>query len=142
MKNSSFFLRLAGWTLVITALIGYNQFARQPKEDSLETVPTTVKTQTESAAGGTYRDGTYRGQGNGFGGPITVSVTVENGQIAEVEILSADFEDPAYSSTAEADLPGMIVETQSTDLDTVGGATFTSRGILDAVNNALEGAVD
>ena len=70
---------------------------------------------------------------------ITVLVTVENGTISEIEITSADGEDKAYLSMAEDIIP-KIIETQSADVDTVSGATFSSTGIRDAVSEALKQA--
>ena len=79
------------------------------------------------------------GGAKGFGGMITVLVTVENGTISEIEITSADGEDKAYLSMAEDIIP-KIIEAQSADVDTVSGATFSSTGIRDAVSEALKQA--
>lgn len=82
------------------------------------------------------QDGTFEGTGQGFGGDLTVSVTIENGAIAAVEILShgetAGISDPAINT-----LPEAIVEAGSTEVDTVAGATMSSKGILAAVDSAL-----
>ncbi|MCD8146824.1 MAG: FMN-binding protein [Clostridiales bacterium] len=93
----------------------------------------------EDEAESGYQDGTYTGTGTGFGGEITLNVTVEGGEITGVEIVSASGEDPAYLSQAET-LLDSIVSAQSADLDTVSGATFSSAGILEAAQNALEEA--
>ena len=81
-------------------------------------------------------DGVYEGTGNGFGGEIRVSVTVEGGQIAAVDVLShsdtAGICDPALEQ-----VPAAIVENQSADVDAASGATLTSNGIMAAVKNAL-----
>ena len=88
---------------------------------------------------GTYKDGTYEGTGNGYGGKISVKVAVKDGVIKEVKIISAKGEDSAYLSQASK-LLDQIVKEQSTDLDAVSGATYSSNGILDAADDALEGA--
>ena len=88
---------------------------------------------------GTYPDGRWEGGAKGFGGMITVLVTVENGTISEIEITSADDEDKAYLSMAEDIIP-KIIEAQSADVDTVSGAMFSSTGIRDAVSEALKQA--
>lgn len=88
---------------------------------------------------GTYPDGRWEGGAKGFGGMITVLVTVENGTISEIEITSADGEDKAYLSMAEDIIP-KIIEAQSADVDTVSGATFSSTGIRDTVSEALKQA--
>ncbi len=87
-----------------------------------------------------YADGIWEGTGVGFGGDIRVSVTVKDGKIISVEILSAESEDPAYFEMAKV-LPDNIIKEQSTEIDTVSGATYSSNGILDAAADALSKAV-
>lgn len=83
-------------------------------------------------------DGAFTGKGAGLMGPIEVSVTVEGGKIASVEVLShsetAGISDPAITT-----IPGAIVEAQTWEVDAASGATFTSNGIKEAVRNALTG---
>ncbi len=96
--------------------------------------------QEEESSGG-YRDGTYEGTGTGFGGDITVSVSVRQGKIAEIQVRSSDGEDPAYFTQAETVLDE-ILESQSTQVDTVSGATYSSGGLIAAAEEALEKAVE
>lgn len=86
-----------------------------------------------------YADGTYSGEAQGFGGPVAVDVTVSGGAITDITITSAEHEDGAYLSMAEDIIPA-IIESQSADVDTISGATFSSTGIKDAVAQALEKA--
>ncbi len=86
-----------------------------------------------------YPDGTYYGTGEGFGGDITVAVVIKDQTIESVTILSADDETPEYFAQA-AVLADAVVTAQSTDLDVVSGATYSSQGILEAVKNALAAA--
>lgn len=90
----------------------------------------------EDAVQGELVDGTHTGTGEGFGGPIEVEVTVEGGEITDVAVLehseSPDISDPAFDQVPQA-----IVENNSTDVDVASGATFSSEGIMEAVNNAL-----
>lgn len=88
---------------------------------------------------GVYTDGEWEGSAQGFGGPVAVKVTVEQGMIADITLVSAEKEDQAYLSMAEDVIPAMI-EAQSADVDTVTGATFSSTGIRDAAAQALEKA--
>ncbi|NLM55388.1 MAG: RnfABCDGE type electron transport complex subunit D, partial [Firmicutes bacterium] len=83
-----------------------------------------------------WADGTYTGTGTGFGGPITVEVTVSAGKIAAVEIV-AHSDTPGISDPAIKDMPGRIVAANSAQVDVVSGATYTSKGIIEAVENAL-----
>lgn len=71
---------------------------------------------------------------------VQVQVEIADGRIAAVEILSAEQEDAAYLDAASA-LTAVIVEAQSTSIDTVSGATFSSNGILHAAEDALKKAV-
>ena len=88
-----------------------------------------------------FADGTYTGTGEGYGGDIVVDITIKDDVITDIEIVSADNEDASYFNMAKT-LTSSIIEEQSTDIDTVSGATFSSTGILEAVNNALDQAVN
>lgn len=88
---------------------------------------------------GIYTDGEWEGEAQGFGGPMAVRVTVRQGTITDITIVSAEKEDQAYLSMAEDMIPA-IIEAQSADVDTVTGATFSSTGIRDAAAQALEKA--
>ena len=88
----------------------------------------------ESGAAG----GPLTGTANGFGGPITVSVTMDGDKITAVEIVS-NSETPEIAGTALEQIPAAIVAANSPDVDIVSGATYTSNGIINAVKNALAG---
>ena len=80
------------------------------------------------------------GEADGFGGTVAVEVTVKDGKIEVVEVTSAEKEDSAYLAMAEDIIP-TIIEAQSADVDTISGATFSSTGIKNASEQALEKAV-
>ena len=86
-----------------------------------------------------YKNGTYEGSGTGYGGTITVQVTLEDDTITAVSVVSAPGEDSAYLSQGENVISSILSE-QSTDVDTISGATFSSTGILGAVDDALSKA--
>ncbi|SHJ65672.1 FMN-binding protein [Parasporobacterium paucivorans] len=91
--------------------------------------------QTEN---GQYADGTYEGTGTGFRGATTkVSVTVENGYITNIEAISYG-DDAPYFNRAFNSVTESIIDSQSTDVDAVSGATYSSNGIMDAVSDALQ----
>lgn len=99
---------------------------------------TTVAEVADAAA---YKDGTYYGSATGFAGPIKVKVVISGGKIASIEIVSTS-DGSSYISKASA-ITGKIVSFQSTNVDTVSGATYSSVGIINAVRNALaQAAVD
>ena len=87
-----------------------------------------------------YADGVYVGSSRGYGGAVRVQVTMENGSIAEVEILDASHETKQFLRRAKR-LLTTVVDAQSWEVDAVSEATYTSRGILGAVQNALTGEV-
>lgn len=87
-----------------------------------------------------YLDGTYTGEGNGFGGTIRTEIVISDGKLTEINILDADGEDAAYLDMAKGVIPRML-EQQSASVDTISGATFSSGGIIDAVKQGLAEAV-
>ena len=86
------------------------------------------------------KDGTYTGVGTGYGTDLTVSVTIKDGKITDIQILSNN-ETPGFSEQAFSTVPKEIIAAQSTEVDAVSGATFSSRGIMAAVKNALQKAL-
>lgn len=84
-----------------------------------------------------YKDGTYTGVGDGKNSNLKVSVTVSNGKISSVKILSAN--EPNGEEALKI-IPKEIIDEQSTDVDVVSGATMTSNGIMAAVYDALSQA--
>lgn len=89
-----------------------------------------------SAEGAVYKDGIYEGTGTGFNGNITVSVTIEDGAISAIDVKEQN-ETPAYWKTAQEIIPAIITANQTEGVDAVSGATYSSEGIKQAVNNAL-----
>ena len=87
-----------------------------------------------------YADGVYVGSSRGYGGTVRVQVTMENGSITEIGILDASHETKQFLRRAKR-LLATVVEAQSWEVDAVSEATYTSRGILGAVQNALTGEV-
>ena len=111
-----------------------------------------VKTSTEDAEDETaedeeqakgffdLEDGVYQGSGTGYRGDITVAVKIKDKQIASIEILSASDDEPFFGRAKG--LIDQIIKKQSTKVDTVSGATYSSKGIISAVKNALTGEKD
>jgi uncharacterized protein with FMN-binding domain len=93
-----------------------------------------------AADGHTYRDGRYTGSGAGYGGPVPVEVTVESGLISGI-VVGSNNETPGRLESAKAVI-NRIIAAQSTDVDTVSGATVSSGAIISAVNVALAQAYD
>lgn len=106
----------------------------------MESVEETEIENTEAAAvlDGAFdlADGTYEGSANGFSGKIKVSVVIKNQTIRSINILS-NSDDEAFFNRAKEGVTASIIAKQSTDVDTVSGATYSSRGIINAVKDAL-----
>ena len=80
---------------------------------------------------------TLTGKANGFMGPVTVTVTVEDGKITAVTVDSHN-ETNGIGTMAVEQLPAAIVAANSADVDVVANATVTSKAIIAAVKNALD----
>ena len=78
----------------------------------------------------------YIGTGNGIGGPVKVKVKIEEGKMTAIEIIEQN-ETIGIGDKAIEALPKKILEAQSTDIETVSGATVTSKAIIEAVKDAL-----
>jgi len=85
-----------------------------------------------------YKDGTYYGTGTGFGGTLKVKVVISGGKITSIEVVE-NHDDSSYLNRAEA-LIGNIISSQSTNVDVISGATYSSNGIKSAVRDALRQA--
>lgn len=99
----------------------------------------TSNNSNSSSSEKTYKDGTYTGVGNGFRPNLKVSVTVKGGKITNIEMLSNE-ETPRFFVAASQTIPQEIISAQTTNVDAVSGATRSSNGIMEAVQNALENA--
>ncbi|MFR6102021.1 MAG: FMN-binding protein [Christensenellales bacterium] len=89
-----------------------------------------------------FEPGVYTGVGDGMGGDVTVEVTFSENAIEEVTVVSHT-ETPSISDPAVEQIPASIAEAQSLDVDTVTGATITSKAILQAVENcAVQAGAD
>ena len=143
-----FLTRAISMVAVIVCLTGYSTVLdkREQAEEQLRKQQAELEQEqagdgAQEAAGGAYKDGTYTGEAQGFGGPVDVEVIIENGKISKINVTSAEKEDGAYLSMAEDIIP-TIIEAQSADVDTISGATFSSTGIKKAVAQALEEAAN
>ena len=85
-----------------------------------------------------YKDGTYYGTGTGFGGTLKVQVVISGGKITSIDVIE-NHDDSSYLNRAMS-LINNIIATQSTNVDVVSGATYSSNGIKSAVRDALRQA--
>ena len=144
-----FIYKLLNVVLIATVILAYQNFAQKrdqkilahnkqvkqrQKEWELESKKLSGANEPER-----YKDGEYKGSGKGYGGNIEVSVSIKNGLIVSVKIVSARNETPDYIKEV-ASITEDIVDFQGTDVDVVSGATLSSNGVLDAVDEALSRA--
>ena len=140
-----FWVRLVSMLAIVGVLLGYNSVLDvRAKEDEIARLSAQVagngQSDRENGGSTNYKDGTYTGEADGFGGTIQVEVKIEKSKIAEINVISAEKEDGAYLSMAKDMIP-KIIDAQSVDIDTISGATFSSTGIKNASEQALEKAV-
>ncbi len=83
-----------------------------------------------------YNDGSYTASAFGYDGDITVTVTIAEDKITSISA-SSEEEDLWYFEQAESKVIDSIISKQSTEVDAVSGATYSSKGIMKAVENAL-----
>ena len=110
------------------------------KESTAAMAETTKKNTTKKGKKGAIdvKDGTYKGSANGYGGKVTVNVTVSKKTMTAIDIVSAPGETDSFFNRAKGVIDEMLTA-QSTDVDVVSGATYSSNGIIGAVKNALFG---
>ena len=92
-----------------------------------------------NSASGAYKDGEYLGKASAYNGNVEVKVTISGGKITAIDIVKTK-DDEEYFFDAQKRVIPEILEKQSTDVDTVAGATTSSEGIAHAVQKALEEA--
>lgn len=149
--NHSFAVKLTSILVIAASLLYYQTVVTARERLTAERSQTIAQIEAYNAslqaseqdadtAASAWQDGSYEGEGSGFGGAVRLSVTISGGKIAAIEVLEAAGEDSAYFSQAEALLDDVIAA-QSAEVDTVSGATFSSKGLIEAVQDALGKAV-
>ena len=116
-------------TIMVSQLLIAGNLAREKTADS-------VKKTAENDAGGNFQNGIYTGTGEGYRGKVTVTVKVADGKITEL-ILDDYADDKSYMERAKNRIFQEMISRQNTDVDTVAGATYSSNGLIEAVNKAL-----
>lgn len=134
--NKTFTKRLLSLVLLVVMLIGCALPAY-----AVDTGADGDLTAEYALRGATYKDGVYEGTGKGYrDGEIKVKVTIADGKIANVELVSQD-KQSYWDSKDVASLFDKIVEANGTEIDGISGATKSSNGVKAAVNDALSKAL-
>lgn len=116
-------------TIMVSQLLIAGKLAREKTADS-------VKKTAENDVGGDFQNGIYTGTGEGYRGKVTVTVKVADGKITEL-ILDDYADDKSYMERAKNRIFQEMISRQNTDVDAVSGATYSSNGLIEAVNKAL-----
>ncbi len=116
-------------TIMVSQLFIAGNLAREKTADS-------VKKTAENDAEGNFQNGIYTGTGEGYRGKVTVTVKVADGKITEL-VLDDYADDKSYMERAKNRIFQEMISRQNTDVDTVSGATYSSNGLIEAVNKAL-----
>ena len=116
-------------SIMVSQLLIAGNLAKEKTADS-------VKKTAENDAGGNFQNGIYTGTGEGYRGKVTVTVKVADGKITEL-VLDDYADDKSYMERAENRIFQEMISRQNTDVDTVSGATYSSNGLIEAVNKAL-----
>lgn len=116
-------------TIMVSQLLIAGNLAREKTADS-------VKKTAENDAGGNFQNGIYIGTGEGYRGKVTVTVKVADGKITEL-VLDDYADDKSYMERAKNRIFQEMISRQNTDVDAVSGATYSSNGLIEAVNKAL-----
>ena len=125
-----FAVKIINIMLAVSLVCTYNAVVNDRKEQETAARQKLAEQQAQAAEenaapASPYADGTYTGEAHG--------------QITDCTVLSAEKEDTAYFDAAQGVIDEVLDE-QTAEVDTVSGATFSSRGILGAVEDALEQA--
>lgn len=88
---------------------------------------------------GVYKDGVYTGTGAGYGGTMKLQVTIKDGKISDIQILSQS-ETGSYLERAKTLFDKIKANNGTSGVNAVSGATRSSNGIFDAVNACLSQA--
>jgi polyferredoxin len=99
----------------------------------------TVKPTQPAQAARLYKDGTFEGSGMGYRGTTTVRVTIKGDVITAVKSVSSA-DDRRFFQAAYSTIVNEVLQAQSPQVDTVSGATYSSNGIISAVEDALSQA--
>ena len=86
-----------------------------------------------------YKDGKFSGSAYGYDGNIYVTITIKDDKITNIEATS-DESDPWYFESCVENVTSQIISSQSTNVDATSGATYSSEGIMAAVEQALNSA--
>lgn len=153
MKNTGMIIKLISLILIL-CMLGMYQTVAAARSNQRAAIEAQIKAEEKRRkeeekaladeqarlAAAKYIDGIYEGQGLGYGGDIKVKVTVKDGEIYTIDVTEHSGEDDEYFRLAVG-MIDKIIEENAPEVDVATGSTFSSEGLLEAINSALEKAV-
>lgn len=122
--------------LLIVSLINQEAFS----EDSLGEVTESPKLIFgDESSKKSFKDGEYQGEGMGKNGPVLVEIRIKDGFMDRIDVLEHN-ENVAVAEGAFDTLSKEMIKDQTSEVDTVAGATLSSRAFKDGVRDALQKA--
>lgn len=136
-RNRVFIVKLVNVCVVVCLVVGFSLWAAKAAEADAAVQQQITEAERAASRGPFATDGTFTGSAQGYGGPVNMRVTIKDGYIDDVQVVSAPNEDAPYLSQAVA-LLDVIKQQQTVNVDTVSGCTYSSVGILNGTKEALE----
>ena len=136
VQGKSLLIKCAAWGAVVVVFAAYGVVTSAMAAQKAEGVADAANSSTR----GIYlKDGSFKGSAQGYGGITDVTVTVTNGYITSVTVDNT-YDDSPYIENVEAQLIPDLVANQTTTIDVVTNASYSSNGVRYAVRNALRNA--
>ena len=137
VRKRLFITKAISVTIIACLVVGYSLWANAAAEADAAVQAQILEAEKAASRGPYTTDGVYTGSAEGYGGTVEMQVTIENGYIEDVQILSAEYEDAPYLEETLV-LLDEILQEQTSSIDVVSGCTYTSCGILNGVTEALK----
>lgn len=135
-QSKPLLIKCAAWGAIVVALAVYGVATTAMAAQKAASVQDAANSTTR----GIYlKDGSFKGSAQGYGGITDVTVTVTNGYITNVTVDNT-YDDSPYIDNVEAKLIPDLVANQTTTIDVVTNASYSSNGVRFAVRNALRSA--
>lgn len=122
-----------------TAAVLTETTSQIPETTTVEAKPPETTAAQVQEPSGFYKNGTYTASAFGYDGDVEITITVENDVITGITGVSHEG-DTWYYESAENSIFPQILSSQSCEADTVSGATYSSKAIIEAAEKALEQA--
>lgn len=132
-----FIVKLVNVAIVAGLVVWFSVWAGQAAAADAEVQAQITAAERAANRGPFTTDGTFTGSAQGYGGLVTMQVTIKDGCIDDVRVVSAPGEDAPYLSQAVKLLDDIKAQ-QTVNVDAVSGCTYSSVGILNGTKEALE----